>query len=168
MIMRVVLVPALLLLLASPSKLATTNAKQTAVSGSQVQWHFFKADHIAWRDGPSSLLPGAKIAILEGDPTKEGFFTMRLKLPSGYRVFPHWHPRTERLTIISGIMNLGTGKHFDPKATNPLSAGTYSSMPPKIAHFAWTSGETVIQLSSLGPWEVVYVNSADDPRMRAK
>jgi hypothetical protein len=67
MIMRVVLVPALLLLLASPSRLVTTNAKQTAVSGSQVQWHFFKPDQIAWRDGPSSLLPGAKIAILEGD-----------------------------------------------------------------------------------------------------
>src|SRR5690348_16944719 len=85
MIMRVVLVPVLLLLLASPSKLLTTNAKQTAVSGSQVQWQFFKPDQIAWRDGPSSLLPGAKIAVLEGDPTKEGFFTMRLKLPSGYR-----------------------------------------------------------------------------------
>lgn len=168
MMMRTVVVAALLLLLVTPSRIHPEDPNQTALPGSQVRWKLFKPDQISWRDGPPSLLPGAKMAILEGDPTKEGFFTMRLKLPDAYRVLPHWHPRTERLTIISGIVNLGTGDHFDLKATQALSAGTYSSMPPKMAHFAWMSGETVLQLSSIGPWEVVYVNSADDPRMPAK
>ena len=132
------------------------------------RWALFTPDQIAWRDGPPSLLPGAKMAILEGDPSKEGLFTMRLKLPDGFRVFPHWHPKTERLTVIQGIVNLGTGNRLDGGATQALAAGTYSSMPPKMTHFAWMKGETILQLSSMGPWEVVYVNPTDDPRQPAK
>ena len=132
------------------------------------RWALFTPDQIAWRDGPPSLLPGAKMAILEGDPAKEGLFTMRLKLPDGFRVFPHWHPKTERLTVIQGIVNLGTGDRFDAAATQALGAGTYSSMPPKMTHFAWMKGETILQLSSMGPWEVIYLNPADDPRKVAK
>jgi len=109
-------------------------------------------DRIVWRDAPSSLRPGAKMILLEGDPTKDGFFTMRLWLPDGYRVDPHWHPKAERLTIISGTLNLGMGDRFDPAAAQALPAGTYSSMPPGMTHFGWTTGPTVLQLSSIGPW----------------
>ena len=129
-------------------------------------WALYTPTDIRWTDAPPSLSPGAKMAILEGDPSKDGFFTMRLRLPDGYRVAPHWHPKAERLTIISGTVNLGTGDRFDPTATRPLPAGTYSSMPPKMTHFAWMTGETVLQLSSIGPWEVIYVDPADDPRKK--
>ena len=166
--MWAVLGVSLLLLLLSPSGVHSEHARQLAGSGPDLHWDLFKPDQIQWRDGPPSLLPGAKMAILEGDPAKEGFFTMRLKLPDGYRVFPHWHPRTERLTIIQGIVNLGTGDRFDTAATQTLPAGAYSSMPPKMPHFAWMRGETILQLSSIGPWEVVYVNPTDDPRSHTK
>ena len=129
-------------------------------------WALFVPGEIEWKAGPESLAPGAKVAILEGDPAAEGFFTMRLMVPDGYRVAPHWHPKTERLTIISGTLNLGTGDRFDAAATRALPAGTYSSMPPRMTHFAWTTGETVLQLSSIGPWQVVYVDPADDPRSK--
>ncbi len=131
-------------------------------------WALFVPSEVAWKDAPASLPPGAKMAILEGDPTKEGFFTMRLQLPDGYRVAPHWHPKTERLTVIAGTVHLGIGDRFDDKATRPLPAGTYSSMPPKMAHFAWMEGDVILQLSSIGPWGVIYVNSADDPRLKTK
>ena len=150
------------LLGASASGIRSEQGSGATASGSR--WDLVEPDHIAWRDGPPSLLPGAKMAILEGDPEREGFFTMRLKLPDGYRVLPHWHPKTERLTIIQGVVNLGTGDRFDAGATQALVAGTYSSMPPKMTHFAWMKGETILQLSSVGPWQVVYVNPADDPR----
>ncbi len=166
--MWAVLGVSLLLLLLSPSGVHSEDARQLAGSGPDLHWDLFKPDQIQWRGGPPSLPPGAKMAILEGDPAKEGFFTMRLKLPDGYRVFPHWHPRTERLTIIQGIVNLGTGDRFDTAATQTLPAGAYSSMPPKMPHFAWMRGETILQLSSIGPWEVVYVNPTDDPRSHAK
>jgi hypothetical protein len=129
-------------------------------------WNLSTPDSIQWREGPPSMLPGAQMAILEGDPAKDGFFTMRLKVPDGYRVFPHWHPQIERLTVIQGVVHLGTGDRFDAGATRALAAGTYSAMPPKMTHFAWMEGETILQLSSIGPWEVVYVNPADDPRKR--
>jgi hypothetical protein len=139
------------------------SAAATPLSG----WLLSKPDQIQWQDGPPSLLPGAKVAILEGDSAQPGFFTMRLKVPDGYRVLPHRRPNTERLTILQGIVHLGTGDHFDARATQPLAAGTYSAMPPGMAHFAWMEGETILQLSSIGPWQVVYVNPADDPRHAA-
>jgi len=132
------------------------------------RWELFKPDQVPWRDAPATLPPGAKMAVLEGDPSKPGFFTVRFRLPDGYRVMPHWHPKTERLTILQGVVNLGMGDHFDAAATQALGAGTYSSMPPKMTHFAWVSGETILQLSSIGPWKIIYVNPADDPRNRAK
>jgi Domain of unknown function (DUF4437) len=158
---RIFAVSLLLLLVNSP---AVRSKDASRGSHPASPWKLFTPDGIPWRDGPPSLLPGAKMAVLEGDPSKAGLFTMRLKLPDGYRVFPHWHPKTERLTIIQGIVNLGTGDRFDAEGTRALSAGTYSSMPPKMAHFAWMKGETILQLSSIGPWEVVYVNPGDDPR----
>jgi hypothetical protein len=152
----------ILLLVAGPTRVRADEP------GHAPQWAPLTPATIQWREGPPSMLPGAKMAILEGDPAKEGFFTMRLKVPDGYRVLPHWHPNTERLTIIQGIVHLGTGDRFDAGATRALPAGTYSSMPPHMTHFAWMEGETILQLSSLGPWEVIYVNPADDPRASAK
>src|SRR4029453_3449638 len=136
-------------------------AKDMLPSGT---WALYVPGAIEWKAGPDSLAPGARMAVLEGDPSKDGFFTIRLLMPDGYRVAPHWHPKTERLTIISGTVNLGTGDRFDATATKALPAGTYSSMPPKMTHFAWMKGETVLQLSSIGPWQVIYVDPADDPR----
>jgi len=127
-------------------------------------WTLYTPSEVPWSDGPESLPPGAKVAVLEGNPSKDGVFTMRLRLPDGYRVPPHWHPKVERLTILSGTLNLGTGDRFDAAATRALPAGTYSSMPPKMTHFAWATGETVLQLTSIGPWQVIYVDPSDDPR----
>ena len=121
-------------------------------------------DDIKWVDAPPSLPPGAKVVILEGDPSKEGFFTMRIRMPNGYQVPPHSHSRQERVTVISGNLNLGTGDAFNANATKVLPAGTYSSMPPGMNHFAWMSGDTVLQLTTMGPWTITYVNPNDDPR----
>src|SRR5262245_7678671 len=98
------------------SVLATSLADEQAKATSGA-WALYVPAAISWKAGPDSLPPGAKMAILEGDPAKEGFFTMRLLMPDGYRVAPHWHPNVERLTIISGTVNLGTGDRFDAAAT---------------------------------------------------
>jgi hypothetical protein len=119
---------------------------------------------IVWKDGPASLPAGAKIAVLEGDPTKEGFFTMRLRFPDGFQVQPHWHPKIEHVTVISGTLNIGMGDKFDQTATREMPAGTFGYWPPQMHHFAWAKGETVIQLHGIGPWMINYLNPADDPR----
>src|SRR5687767_15283229 len=70
-------------------------------------------DKLQWKNGPASLPKGAKIAVLEGDPSKEGPFVFRIKAPDGYRIPPHTHPKMERVTVISGTFNIGMGKMFD-------------------------------------------------------
>ncbi len=131
------------------------------------RWLLHDPVGIEWR-AADSLPPGAEVAVLEGDPSKEGFFTMRIRMPHGYRVPPHWHPQQERVTVLSGILNLGSGSTFDPKETRALPPGTYSSMPPRMTHFAWMTGDTVLQLSSIGPWTITYVRPEDDPRTRGR
>lgn len=124
------------------------------------------ADDVKWVDGPPTIPPGAKAAVLDGDPKKEGIFTMRLKCPAGYRIPPHWHPGVERVTVISGTFYLGLGEKFEESAAKPLAPGGYFSLPPKTAHFAFTREETVVQLNTIGPWTLTYVDPADDPRSK--
>jgi quercetin dioxygenase-like cupin family protein len=118
---------------------------------------------------PNDIPPGAKVTVLEGDPGKEVFFTLRVKFPEGpYQIAPHTHPIAEHLTVISGTFNMGMGEKFDQSAGQAMPAGTFFSMPAGMKHFAWTTGETVIQLSGIGPLAITYLNPADDPRNNQK
>ena len=125
-------------------------------------------DMLQWKDGPPSLPPGAQIAVLEGDPTKEGPFVFRVKAPDGYRIPPHTHPKTERVTVISGTFNIGMGDTFDASRTNAMPAGTYGYWEAGMKHFVWIKGETIAQFHGMGPWKIEYVNPADDPRNQNK
>ena len=106
-------------------------------------------DDIQWNDGPAAI-PNSKMAVLEGDPKKRGFFVMRLKLPAGGKIPPHVHNNIERVTVISGKFNLAEGtKSENPKV---LPAGSYFSFPPGTVHNAWVDEETVVQIGTMGPW----------------
>lgn len=127
----------------------------------------FHANEIKWTAGPPSLPMGASIAVLEGDPIKEGPFVFRIKAPDGYRIPPHIHPKTERVTVISGTLNVGMGETFEAKAAQPMPQGTYGHWPAGMKHFVWVKGETVVQFHGEGPWTINYLNPADDPRKPA-
>src|SRR5262245_7474263 len=128
----------------------------------------YTPNSMKWSDAPPVLPRGAKVAVLEGDPAKEGPFVMRIKLPDGYRISPHTHPKTERVTVISGTFFVGEGAKFDPKKGHPMTAGTFGTWPAGMKHFVWTEGETIIQIHGIGPWTLEYVNSRDDPRNARK
>ena len=131
------------------------------------QWRVTKPDEIKWL--PAKLLPpGAQMAVLEGDPSKPEFFVMRLKMPDGYRIPAHSHSQPERVTVLAGTLYLGMGDGAKGGAAIPLGVGSYSSMPPQMVHFGWMKGETILQLTSIGPWTVSYVNPNDDPRKVSK
>src|SRR5688572_15503260 len=119
-----------------------------------------------WNAAPPSLPPGAQAALLEGDPSKPGDFTMRLRMPDGYKIPPHHHPKRERVTVVSGTFKVGMGDRWDDAQMAELPAGTYAYINPGSNHFAKASGETVIQLHGVGPWSLVYANPADDPRKK--
>lgn len=121
-----------------------------------------------WSDGPPSLPAGAKICVLEGDPGQKGFFVMRAKMPGGYRVLPHWHPTRERVTVISGTFGFGMGDTFDAAKGQTLPAGGFVYLDAKMHHYAWTEGETEIQVDAMGPFAVNYVDPKDDPSKMKK
>lgn len=127
-----------------------------------------KPDSIKWMAGPASLPPGAKSAVLYGDPSKPQLFILRLWLPKGYRILPHTHPRPELVTVISGSSNLGFGKVADRAKTNRLTAGAFMATPQNTPHYVFIEEDTVVQLSTIGPWAVTYVNPADDPRKKSR
>jgi hypothetical protein len=124
----------------------------------------FLAAELKWQDAPASLPRGAKIALLEGDPNKEGLFVMRIKFPDGYRIMPHTHPKRERVTVISGTLHVGMGAKYNEKAGRAMPTGSFGTWPEGMKHFGWATGETVIQLHGIGPWSIQYVNPDDDPR----
>ena len=125
-----------------------------------------RPDGLKWQDGPASLPPGAKIAVLEGDPAKPGPFVFRVKVPDGYRIPPHTHPKPERVTVTAGTFNLGMGATFDATMCEALPAGTYGTWPAGMKHYVWARGETIVQFHGDGPWVIEYVNPADDPRKK--
>lgn len=120
---------------------------------------------INWVDAPPGLPPGAKIAVLEGDPTKPGPYTIRLKTPANYKIPAHGHSKAERITVISGTFNVGMGDKFDTAQGKALPTGSFFFLPAGMKHFAWSNNEeVVVQISGDGPFDIDYINPADDPR----
>lgn len=123
---------------------------------------------IKWKDGPASLPRGAKIAVLEGDPTKEGMFVMRVRVPDGFHIPAHTHPKPERVTVLQGTFKLAMGDNPKLADARSLPAGTYGVWPPGMVHAVWIEGETIVQFHGMGPWIINYVNPDDDPRNAKK
>jgi quercetin dioxygenase-like cupin family protein len=127
--------------------------------------HIVAPEALAWKDNPA-LPPGAKGAVLLGDPTKAGeLFVQRTKLPANYQIPPHTHPYVDFVTVLSGSLGLGMGEKLDVQKGEMLKAGSFVSMPAKTAHYAWTGNEgAIIQVQTIGPAGIDYLNPADDPR----
>jgi len=124
---------------------------------------FFNADSIQWGPAPPVLPKGAEAAVLSGDPGKAGPFTIRLKVPAGYKFPAHNHPTAEAVTVISGDFNIGMGEKLDESKAEKLGAGSFVDLPANMNHFAFATSDTVVQISSTGPFAINYVNPADDP-----
>ena len=131
------------------------------------------ADHIMvvptdiiWKDGPASLPKGAKSAVVEGDPSKAGPFTMQIQLPANYKISPHWHPAIEHVTVLDGSFYMGTGEVFNESKATKLPVGGFAVMAIGTRHFAFTKEKATVQLHGIGPWGINYVNPADDPRTK--
>jgi hypothetical protein len=134
--------------------------------GSDKEHVVVRPDDIKWGPAPPGLPAGAKLAVLFGDPTKAGPYVLRVKLPDGYKVPPHWHPTDENVTVIQGTFMAGKGEKFSKDDAETLPAGSFVRMPKEMRHFAWSKGETILQLHGTGPFEINYVNAADDPRKK--
>src|SRR5207248_10462795 len=83
----------------------------------------FAQTAVKWGPAPAIFPAGAKMAVMQGDPSKHDLFTVRLDMPSGYRIAPHYHPTDEHITVLSGNFLVGMGDKLDAKNTMSLKAG---------------------------------------------
>lgn len=134
-----------------------------AVAASQDRMQVFSPDTVKWGPAPPVLPKGAEAAVLSGDPGKTGPFTIRLKVPAGYKIPEHNHPTYEAVTVISGNFNIGMGDKLDEAEAEKLSAGSFVDLPANMNHFAFADTDTIVQINSEGPFAINYVNPADDP-----
>ena len=121
-------------------------------------------DQVKWAAAPPAFPKGAQLAVVSGDPAKEGLYVIRLKVPAGYKVPPHAHPNDENVTVLSGTFNIGMGGTVDETKGTALKAGGFAKAAKGMQHYAWFTEDSVIQLHGLGPSGITYVNPADDPR----
>lgn len=139
----------------------------SAASAEAVNTHkTFLPGAIKWTAGPSSLPAGAEAAVLYGDPAAAGEFALRIKLPKGYAIAPHTHPKAEVITVISGNLRLGLGPAADKSGLESLPPGSLSVMPAGVVHYVSVDDETVVQVNALGPFAIDYVNPKNDPRLQ--
>lgn len=129
---------------------------------------FMNPGDLKWQDAPPSLPKGAKVAVLFGDPGKAGPTVIRVKMPVGYKIPPHWHSLAENLTVISGTLYLGGGDKMETAGAHGMMAGGFHYLPAKVHHYAFTKTPTIVQIHGEGPFDITYINPDDDPQKAAK
>jgi hypothetical protein len=103
-----------------------------------------------WMAAPATL-PGAQMMILQGDITKAGPYTIRLRVPAGYKVPLHWNDNEVNMTVISGVMHIGIAPNYNATNSKEIGALSFASLPAKMKHTEWVDSETIVQLHGLGP-----------------
>jgi quercetin dioxygenase-like cupin family protein len=121
---------------------------------------------IKWVDAPS-IGPGAKTAVIHGDPKSSALFVMRIKVPAKTNIKVHTHPAQENVTILSGTLYFAAGDKFDAKKAKAYGPGSYFSIDQGKPMFAFTKDkETVAQIHGVGPWGITYLDPKDKPAMK--
>jgi len=117
-----------------------------------------------WMPAPAVFPAGAQMAVMQGDPSSSGEFTIRLRMPDGYKIPPHTHPTDEHVTVISGAFKVGMGGTLQLDSMATLNTGGFATAPAGHPHYAMAKGATIVQVHALGPFALTYVNPNDLPR----
>ena len=151
-------------LLAAMCLVTQTQSRIHRVMAASMEKNAFTPDAIEYGPAPPFVPAGAQLAILEGNPlASSGDYTIRMKMPDGYRVAPHWHPQRENVTVLSGTLKVGMGDRFDASSMASFPAGSFAYLDPDMHHYAMAQGQVVIQIHGTAPVQFNYVNPDDDP-----
>lgn len=154
----------LLILAAALLWVSQSDIVRARAASPAMQPNAFTPDAIKYGPVPPFIPPGAQLAVLEGDPTAStGDYTVRLKMPAGYKIPPHWHPLRENVTVISGTLKVGMGDTFDASKMAAFSAGSFAYLDPDMHHYAMAASDAVIQIHGQSPVQFTYINPSDDP-----
>lgn len=121
---------------------------------------------LKWMAGPPGLPDGAQFAVVSGDPGKAQKFIINLMLPAGYAVPAHWHPTTEKVSVLSGKVGYGMSDKLDKAKAKWASAGQHVTMKAKMNHWVMANAPAELQVTGMGPFQITYVDPKDDPRKK--
>ena len=154
------------LLAASPAFAADAASTGKKPAPGKPEAFTVNASDMKWDAAPPDLPKGAEMSVLHGDPSKKALYTLRLKMPAGYKIPPHWHTKDEQLTIVSGNFVLHMGDTMEAPAAT-LATGGFHFLPGKAHHAAEATEETIVQVDGMGPFDIHYLNPADNPNPKA-
>jgi hypothetical protein len=121
-------------------------------------------EDIDWK--PFAAFPASvRLAVLVGQPSQPGPYTIRVKVPSGVKLMPHKHPEDRVYTVIAGVFYIGLGEQFDGDKMRAYPPGSVVILPGDTFHFHWAkSGEYITQVTAIGPLGLEYFDAGNDPR----
>ena len=146
---------------------AVKRAQQSEVRPHQLGQEVFKtilSEDVDWKPFPA-FPPSVRLAVVVGQPSEPGPYTIRVKAPHGEKLMPHKHPEDRVYTVISGVFYIGLGDEFDASKLEAYPPGAVIILPGNTPHFHWAkSGEYVTQVTAMGPLGLEYLSAKDDPR----
>ena len=146
---------------------AVKRAQQSEVQPHQLGQEVFKtilSEDVDWKPFPA-FPPSVRLAVVVGQPSEPGPYTIRVKVPHGEKLMPHKHPEDRVYTVISGVFYIGLGDEFDASKLEAYPPGAVIILPGNTPHFHWAkSGEYVTQVTAMGPLGLEYLSAKDDPR----
>ena len=122
---------------------------------------------LKWGDPPPVFEKAASFTVIAGNPMEAGPYVVRLKMPAGYKIAPHWHPTDENVTVISGTFEIGMGETFDKATMKSLPAGGFVLLPADMRHYAMAKTAAIVQVHGMGPFKLTYGNPAADPSTKS-
>ena len=153
--------------MSNESAAVTMEPEAGAVVAHQPGQDVFKAvlsEDINWKPF-AAFPPSVRLAVLVGQPSEAGPYTIRVRVPRGVKLMPHRHPEDRVYTVISGVFYIGLGDQFDPEKLQAYPPGSVVVLPGNTSHFHWAkSSEYVTQVTAIGPLGLEYVSATDDPR----
>ena len=122
------------------------------------------SEDLAWKPFPA-FPPQVRLAVIVGQPSEAGPYTIRVRVPRGVKLMPHRHPEDRVYTVMSGVFYIGLGDRFDPDKLQAYPPGSVIVLPGNTPHFHWAkSSEYITQITAIGPLGIDYLKPKDDPR----
>lgn len=136
-------------------------APSRGAQNSGPQWSVSKPNSLVWISGDIFPAP-AQLSKVYGDPHAPGDFTMRITVPSGYRVQPYSQSEFENITVLSGGLHVGFGSGASATEED-LPLGGFIAINPGTVHSWRTDQDSILQFHGNGCLQPIYVANPVPP-----
>jgi hypothetical protein len=120
-----------------------------------------KFDELTWRPTEGNKL-GVETAVVEGDPSKPGYYLTVNHFPAGVMSRPHYHPDERYVIVLRGTWYTDEGNTFQPTKAVPLKPGDFMRHPKEGPHYDGAIDEdTWVAISGYGPTKATVIDGGE-------